>query len=74
MTDNTTIERLAKQSGLYISAELRIFAALIEAHALARAEKVCRDQAADCDTWDEGAGGDGGRVAANMCAAAIRAL
>ena len=37
-----------------------------------RLAKLCDAQALDCQSWDEGAGGDGGRVAANMCADAIR--
>jgi hypothetical protein len=37
-----------------------------------RCAMLCDQQASDCGDWDEGAGGDGGRVAANMCASAIR--
>lgn len=55
--------------GQYYSAStlLKLLAAQRE-----RLAKLCDAQAIDCQTWDEGAGGDGGRKASHMCAAAIR--
>lgn len=66
MMDAALIERLAKQSGLYISAELRIFAALIEAQMKERCAKEC-DDSADDDCEEAAA-------MARYLAAAIRAL
>ncbi len=37
-----------------------------------RCAKLCEDVASQCDNWEEGEGGQGGSVAAGMCADAIR--
>lgn len=56
----------------YTEEDMRAYAAAAVAAERERCAMLCQAQASECDSWDEGAGGDGGRVAANMCAAAIR--
>lgn len=52
---------------------LRRFAAAVAAQERARCAGICEDVAGDCDSWEEGEGGAGGRVAAGLCADRIRA-